>query len=401
MNRSFILAALLLLILAPTLSSLDDLFDDPSTGIVEDELPAEAGDPAPPPAVDLAALTTAPPRFSGSVDSGAGLSLGMEEWPGTAAAEGRSATDMLQWRAGYEMETKLRVTARPQPYLRVTAAFVTKLSETTARFSNPAVDELFVDYTLADTLFFRAGKFGLTWGQARILPNIGNIVGDVSGGAGLRVTAPIPQGTATALVYTRSQEIALHGSGDPRSFTYAAQIETTRGRVSTGAAARLRTDDPLRATAYLTLGLGTVDLTQEALLLWDRTGSLQPEALTVATLSQVVWEIGAPAWRVIGEYLHDDALSNHTDHRIGLGIRMPRFLPGRWRPQLRWQHAFQDDSGLIETVFSGDLAPSIEGTIGIPVRYGEPGTVYRRASTDFPDNGVAAVALGARLKFSF
>ncbi len=408
-------AAILILVpgVATAFDDLDDLFGDPEQGIVDDEIQDEPGDSpdddsgagaataAVPAVVDVAALTTSPVRFSGTVDTGAGFSLGLSQWPGSDAAEGASVGDLLTWRAGYDMSTTLRVTARPRPYLRFSGSLTTALSESTARFSNPAIGELFVDYTLGDTVFFRVGKYGMTWGQARILTNIGNIVDDVSGGAAVRATVPVGPGTATALVYTRQTEIAIHGAGDPRSFTYAGQYEATRGRVSAGVAARLRAEDALRTTIHATLGLGHLDLTQEARVLWDRQDPFNPDTITVATLSQFVWEGGNPVWRVIGEYLFDTAIPDWQGHRVALAVRMPQFLPGRWRPQVQWQHAFVDNSGQVETAFTGTLAPSLDGTIGIPVKYGQPDTVYRGADTTLPSNGVVSVLVAARLKFSF
>lgn len=401
--RCVIGAVLLLLLVqfpAPAFDDLDDLFSDPESGIVEDEIVEEEEDAPPPQVVDVAALTTSPVRFSGSVDTGAGLALGLSEWLGSSAAGGASGRELLNYGAGYDMKATFRVTARPQPYLRFTSSFTTELREQTATFSPLSIGDLFVDYTLQDRIFIRAGKFGQTWGQARILENIGNIAGDTDSGAAMRATVPLRRGTATALVYTLGPR-APYSASDPRSFIYAGQFETTRGRVSSGVAARARSQDVLRTTAHVTLGLGHLDLTQEALFLIDREDPLNPDATTIKTLSQFVWEGGYPVWRVIGEYLFDTGVPDWQGSRMALGVRMPRFLPGGWRPNVQWRHAFVDNSGQIETALTGDLAPSMEGSIGIPVIYGPPGSVYRGIDTTIPSNGVVSVGFGARLKFSF
>ena len=410
-------------------AALDDLFDDPDRGIMEeDEAIGDETDPArdserrndeeerdgdhederrpapPVQGVDIAALTTSPPRFSGSVDTGAGISLGMREWPGTEAAGDDEPLDLLVWRAVYDMTTTLRLTARPRPHIRFTGALKTELNETDATFSTPAVSNLFVDYTLHDRYFFRAGKYSMTWGQARILKNIGNLAEGISDGVAIRLIAPVGPGTMTGAVYTRAKEIteqAGGAAGNPRAFTYLGQYETTRGRVSTGLAGRARAGETLDTSAYVTLGLGALDLTQEAVARWNRQDPFSEESLDFATLSQFVWEFGSPVWRVIGEYGYDHAVANNEGHRIGVGVRMPQFLPGNWRPQIRWRHAFVDDSGQVETAFTGRLAPDLEGTIGIPILYGKPGTIYRGADTDIPDNGVISLLVGARLTFSF
>ncbi len=398
-----LLLLLLLLLSTPSLAAfddLDDLFSDPESGIVEDEIIEEAEDEPPPQVVDVAALTTSPVRFSGSVDTGAGLALGLAEWPGSRGAGDASARELLTYGAGYDMAATFRITARPQPYLRFTSSLTTELQAQTATFTPLRIGDLFVDYTLQDRIFFRVGKFGQTWGQARILENIGNIAGDTENGAALRATVPVGRGTATALVYSRGRT-AVYSESDPRSFTYAGQFETTRGRVSSGVAARVRAQDVVRATAHVTLGLGHLDLTQEALVLVDRADPLNLDATTVKALSQFVWEGGNPVWRVIGEYLFDTAVPDWQGHRVALGVRMPQFLPNRWRPNVQWRHAFVDNSGQIETALTGTLAPSMDGSIGIPVIYGPPGSVYRGIDTTLPSNGVVSVGFGAWLKFSF
>lgn len=417
----------------PALHALDDLFEDPDQGVVEeDEAIGDETDPIrdepdeesprTPATIDLGALTTSPVRFSGSVDSGIGISLGLAEWPGTKAAQeiqDDDDRDPVNVRGGYDMSTTLRVTARPRPYLRFTGTLTSSLNRNTARFSNPAVGEMFVDYTLRDLVFFRAGTYGLTWGQARILPNIGNIVSDMSDGVALRATVAAGPGTVTTLMYTRRAEIENRGAGNPRAFTYAGQWEITRGRVSTGVAARLRAEDPVRATAYTTIGLGTLgpgttDITLEGLVRLDRRDPWSEETRDFQTLAQLVWEGGDPAWRLIAEHSYDrsvvygtggfadgDRTGHRDNHLVALGLRMPRFLPRRWRPEIVWRHAFSDDSGQVETLFSGNLAPGLEGNIGIPVKYGKPGTFYRGEDTEIPENGVVSVLLAARLKFSF
>lgn len=404
---------LLFLSVSINLHALDDLFEDPEKGVVQEgEAIGDETDPerdrevellVPEPGfVDIGALTTAPVTFSGSVDTGAGISLGLLDWPDTSS-DAEDVWELRQLGAGYDMSASVLVTARPEPHLRFTGSLTTSLNENTARFSSPAIGSLFVDYTLKDTIFFRAGKYGMTWGQARLLPNIGNLVTDVSSGAAMRATIPVGPGTLTGIMWTRREEIERHGSGSWRSFTYASQYETTRGRVSTGVAARARSLDTLRTTAYVTLGLGAIDLTQEAIVRWDRHDPFSDDTLDFATLSQFIWEFGSPLWRIIGEYGFDYAVDNWQGHRVGLGIRMPQYLPGDWRPQLTWRHAFQDDSGQIAAGVSGTLAPDLRGTIGVPVRYGAPGTIYRGGDfeSDIPTTSVISLGIGVRLKFSF
>ncbi len=415
---ALVVAAVLLAAVPHRAFALDDLFDDPDSGVVEEgEAIGDETDPAdeeqdrdaddrstsPFQGVDIDALTTSPVTFSGSVNTGAGIAFGLLDWPDTRSPDMGELWDLRQLTAGYDMSATMRVTARPKPHLRFTGSLTTELNEDTARFTTPSIGSLFVDYTLRDSVFIRAGKYSMTWGQARLLPNIGNLVDDVSDGAAMRATVPAGPGTITGIIWTRREEIDRHGSGHPRSFTYAGQYETTRGRVSTGIGARARSADTLNTTAYVTLGLGTIDVTQEAIIRWDREDPFDEDTLDFSTLTQMIWEFGSPVWRVIAEYGFDYAVDDWEGHRVGLGIRMPQYLPRSWRPQVTWRHAFQDDSGQIAAGFTGTLAPDISGSIGIPVRYGKPGTIYRGGDfdSDIPTTSVIAVGIGARLRFSF
>lgn len=416
-RRGILLVAFLILSLfaLPCLSALDDFFDDPDSGIVEEgeaigdetdpeqDPDADADTETAPTFVDIDALTTSPVRFSGSVDTGVGIAYGLLDWPGEDELNRDELWKITELEAGYDMTASMRVTARPKPHLRFTGSLTTSLSNSTAQFSNPAIGSLFVDYTLRDNIFLRAGKYDMTWGQARILPNIGDLVSDVSSGAAMRATIPAGPGTITGIMWTRRTEIAQYESGDPRSFTYAGQYETTRGRVSTGIAARARAQDTLRTAAYVTVGLGAVDLSQEGIVRWDRENPFSEDTLDFSTLSQAIWEFGRPVWRIIAEYGFDYTVEDYEGHRVGLGLRMPQFLPRGWRPNITWRHAFEDNSGQIAAGLTGSFGPDLDGTIGVPVRYGAPGTIYRGGDfeSDIPTTNVIALGVGVRLKFSF
>jgi len=59
----------------PETDSLDDLFSDPSIGIIEEDPDSESE------AVDIGGITTDPvPRVRGSVGTTGGINLGIEDW---------------------------------------------------------------------------------------------------------------------------------------------------------------------------------------------------------------------------------------------------------------------------------------------------------------------------------
>jgi hypothetical protein len=74
---------------------------------------ASSGEQDTPAAVDIAALTTAPTRVTGTVSADAGASLGYNEWPWSDAADGRDWKDLTDIRAGYAMSASVAVDSRP------------------------------------------------------------------------------------------------------------------------------------------------------------------------------------------------------------------------------------------------------------------------------------------------
>ena len=397
--------------------SIDDLFGDPSVGIVDtddwDTAPGAAAPgassttPAAAGAVDIAALTTAPLRISGSVESSLGAGVGLVEWPGTDAADGRTVRELTDVFAAYSLATTIAFDARPRPYLRYYMSLSTSLVPSAMTFSTPGVGELFIDYTFADRIFVRAGKQGLTWGQARFLDNPTNLVGRLGGGVSIRATTPLGLGTGTAIIYGLSgwMQGDPYPASDPRSFGYAAQIENTRGRYSFIVAGHAHVTEQIQTSASVTAGLNRFDLTAEAVGRFKHSGDFYrgPADNSYDGLLQVVWEPGNPVWTIVGEYRFTSTIDDWMGHRVGLGVQAPT-RPGRfgWKPRIRWLHAFHDHSGQIAAGFEGTVAPDMKLTVGVPVFYGEPNSYYRAAGAEgVPGGNVTGLFAVVNLDFSF
>lgn len=446
--KLLILAAGAAAILLPAISgtaaaqSMDDLFDDPEQGIVGDEQSdadgdgagdgaqeGEGGDGVSVPGsgegasegtsggaagggsggageggVDISSLTTSPPQFSGSVNANAGLSLGFEEWPGSEAAGERSAAELLRGSGLYDMSATLKVDARPHPQIRFQASFNSELDENKMSFTSPSIGELFVDYTLGQNLFIRAGKQGLTWGEARLLGNPANLVNRLSNGVAIRASYPVGPGSLTGAVYSIWSWVEENRPGSWRSFGYAALYETTVAGVTGQLSGHFKTDELTRTAASLSFGLGPVDVTAEGMARWDYEdipGGVQEWG----ALGQAYWEY--EGWSLLGEYEFDSAVADYKGHYIGVGVGAPDIFGG-WSPRVRWRHAVQDNSGEIAPGLSGTVAPRLTATIGTPIVYGEPGSFYREADEGsssagqpIPGDDVISVLLGVELSFSF
>ncbi len=397
---------------------IDDLFDDPDQGIVEED--GETPEPdapdseeddgsaavQPPDAggVDIEALTTSPTTFSGAVSAGLGAGVSLLEW----SREGDGEQSVFDWIAGYSMSSTLRVDSRPRGNIRFSGALSTSLQPEEMSFGTPSVSTLFMDYTLADTVLFRLGRFSTTWGQGRILGNPANFVSETSGGAAVRTTVPVARGTATGVIFSQGSWASEYGAEDPRAFAYAAQFETTIGSVATALSVRRRVTEPWKTAIHTTAGLGDFDVTVEATSDWGFTAPFYPEEeFSLNLLTQLAWTGGDPAWVVGAEHRYDSTVPGFMGHRFGAAVRMPQVsaLGYRWRPNVQWRHAIVDHSGDVTAGFSATVARDVSLSVGLPVQYGPPSSTYRTGSLSLGTAGslpgVAAAGLIAEVSFGY
>lgn len=363
----------------------DEGADDDETA--EDENDGDFGG-----VVDIAALTTSSTSVTGSVKATAGVGVGLNEWLGTKAAEGRSIGDLRTETVGYTMSTSVAVDGRPQPYLRYRASLSSSLNTTSLAMSTPAFNEVFIDYTLEDALFLRAGKYGMSWGRARLFASPGNLVSRVSSGAALRGSGTLGLGSLTAVVYTIPAWTALYEKqGDWRSFGSALLLEQTFGPVTIEIGGHDQHDENLALAGTLTLGLGDLTLAGEGRYVIDEDdpGAPGEDLNTFDGVGNFLWESPSRRWTFWGEYSYDksrrddevgdDDVRRDGMHLVGLAMKTPAIWGDGddWRPQLTWRHAVGDTSGQVILGTSGMVAPDLQLSFGMPVFYGTPGTYYR------------------------
>jgi hypothetical protein len=384
----------------------------------------------PPAGIDIAALTTSPTRVTGTVSADAGASLGYNEWPWSDAAEDRDWKDLTDIRAGYAMSASVAVDSRPAPYLRYYAKLTSSLNPTSLGFGTPAVSEMFVDYTLNNT-FFRAGKYSMGWGRARLFESPADLVSRVSSGAAMRASVPVGTGSFTTVLYTLRQWIDNHEQGDPRSFAGAVQLEQTRGIFSTELAAHYQYDEGPMAAAVVTMGIRELTLAGEGRYTIDKDNPGLPgdDANRATAIGNFFWENSSRTWSFWGEYSYnadradaeagEDGVRRNGVHLAGLAFKAPSLATGGWRPSVSWRHAVADGSGQVIAGTTGTVAPRLELSFGMPLFYGRPGTYYRGISetrivpedSGFGDDeeqvllisgqNVVSVSFGLSLSFSF
>lgn len=404
---TFVVGLALLVVPMLTAQDLDDLFNEPdavtdggsadSADTAEGAGPDEDGggedpgapDDAAPAVVDIDALTTSPTTVSGSVSASAGASLGYNEWPWSDAAEGRSTTDLLEAVAGYTMKASVAVDSRPEPYLRFYTRLTSSLNTTSLDFDTPAVEELFIDYTIGDRVFTRVGTFDMGWGRARLFESPGNLVSRVGSGAAMRASVPAGGGSVTTVIYTLPGWVSTYGSGDPRSFAGAAQFERSFSAFSTELEGHYQLDEGPQGAIVLTVGIRSLTLAGETRysLDPDHPGLPGEDENATTAIGNFFWESASRSWTFWGEYSYDrsrreadagdDGVRKDGEHLVGLAMKAPSLGSGDWRPQLTWRHAVGDSSGQVIAGTSGTIAPRLTMSIGVPVFYGTPGTYYR------------------------
>ncbi len=248
-------------------------------------------------------------------------------------------------------------------------------------FSGPDLNEVFVDYTLRETVFFRAGRQGLTWGHGRLLGNPANLVSRVSEGVAVRMTLPAGNGTLNGVVYSKEGWINNpYPNIDPRTFAYAGLWELSMGPLALSLSSHFKMKDDIKedigSATSISFGIGSFNIAADLVGHWNRTN---PSWIPVEweVLGQIFWENDSRSWSLLSEYLFDSSVGAGLGHYTSLGIKTPKFIGSRWQPTILWKHAFQDNSGEFVTGVSGSIAPGLNLTMGIPVVYGYPGSYYR------------------------
>jgi hypothetical protein len=368
-------STLLLLCLEPVLGQgdegVDDMFKNPDQGVIE----------SPKEGLDVEALTAdKKPRFSGSLSASGGFVFGLSRWENPFADP--AAITALPF---YLIDGELKLDVRPASFVRLFASFEAlspyndpaTTAGTAVDFSPLLVDELFLDYTLADRLFFRVGKQKITWGQGRLF-NPGDFM--LNADKGIAIKGFLPLG-ANGLTLVGLGEGFLPGTGTltyndlAELITAAGLFETSFSSLTIGTSVFYRLDPGLRTGAYLKTPIAGVDVALEGVLDW---GPAVDGVHTAEALASLFWEGGRRKWQLILEYLFDTGVPNYQGHSVGLAIRANKWLPGGWQPGLLWIHSFADGSGQLLAGLDGPLAKYLRLRIAFPFRYGSSTMYYSR-----------------------
>lgn len=292
----------------------------------------------------------------------------------------------------------IAVDLRPWDYLRVhgAATFSYPVSVGGAYDFGMVLNDIFFDYATPESFSVRAGRYAVSWGNARIL-GIADLPGRVSTMAdatedtdilpawltgnnpSLWFKAAIPLGHLTTSILTGLPDAPAEGIS---SLPYGILNEYVTGKTSLSLGGYYEDGRPLRgvfmiktaafgldlfADSVLTLpsegvlfgatgGLSYVtssgpDITAIAELRWNGenpgTGSLVSDAMSIAGLSNAL----AVTWRSV----------------FGLDLTLA----------LTWYHAWLDSSGAVVPALSLGMGRLLSIKAVLPIVYGGEGTEYR------------------------
>lgn len=249
-----------------------------------------------------------------------------------------------------------------------------------------AVGDLFLDYSLEDSLFFRAGRFAVTWGNARYY-GVDNLPGRIpvgvhasngtvdADGVSLKLDVPLGAHSLSALVLERNGYHAAAGSPLPTEFGYGLKGDLVWG--STEFVLGGFYQQYLRPRALLsakTLLFG-VDLGGECI-----ATCAGADGLLLSWLAGVFWEQADWKLSVYGEYLynaekaaaegHEPTSGSPPGSSVAFLLGWKDLLGTRLKAGLQWQHAFEDGSGFLLPALSLEAAPHVTVSLGIWKSYG-------------------------------
>lgn len=363
--------------------SIDDLFDDPQTGIIEAE-PEEQVDPD--------ELTRDEgPSFSGSATAEAGVAFGLQDWESTDPL-----VDRTGFTAFFAMGSSLRLDARPTSATRLFLSLgIDAPSDGSVGFGDLAVNELFLDYTLLDSIFFRVGRQSLTWGNGQLF-NPANLASTVPGSISLRAFAPLGLGGVALIAIARDGYFTDPELPGIAEVGVAARWEWNASPFSGSVAGSYQATETPRTSASVKFPIGGIDVGLDTVVEWGATFSEH----RYQTLLGAFWEGGTYGTQLVAEWLFD---SERIDRGLGTevgGALLVTDLPGRWNPGLRWLHSFHDTSGEVILGVDGQVADSLRLAVGLPIAYGAPGSKYREDTED-PAGRVVSLIVRTTLRVSF
>jgi hypothetical protein len=313
---------------------------------------------------------------------------------------------------------------RPFDYLRIHESSSISYPGSTFTFSLADInwfDELFFDYALPSGLAVRMGKYGIAWGNARIL-GVANLPGRTVNAAVLDpeieilpswLQSPTPalwlKGALPLGAITVTGLMSLPGASDQglSSLVYAGQAEWVRGKTYVGLSGLYQQDRAPRCALMLKTSAWSIDFYVDSCLAF-----LDGEAPLASIMGGLYYQPGTgPEIKALyelrwnGESSAASGLVSDALAQGGLSQAMGFSWSSVGGSELdlgaTWYHYWEDGSGAVVAILSYPLAPSLSLKALIPLIYGGTGSYYLKNPPSETYGYAAGAALMIVIKADF
>lgn len=352
---------------------VDSLFDTPPT----DTVVADSG-------IDYRSLYENEEKItiSGYFKALGGVAAGYVRWP-TLSDPGLGFSASI----GAYAQAVASIDARPSAAAHIRGKFSTSFTPATSTFSwdNFAVDELYCDYTVRDTVFVRIGQFLSTWGQGRLFTP-GDLLANSGDGFSMRVSIPTVLNGFSAYAF---------GSGQVESYgnlSYAAKTDAIVLDTLFSAALLYRYADGYKGLLSLKKVAWKTDLFIDMIGNYrDNTGSYEGVAGFFREWDDL---------KLYGEYYIKGDEQRLGDQQFGIAIGHKNIAGTPIDAGIRWLHSVADGSGTVLAALSWNPWKYVTASIGLPYMYGAVGSYYGLISDVANDPNIQVQSLdGYRMGF--
>jgi len=260
-----------------------------------------------------------------------------------------------------------------------------------------ALDELFLDYTIADSAFFRIGKFDLTWGLGHLF-NPGNLVSDTSDGINLKGFAAGGPFSLTGVVLGNPKFFSDQTHPLAQELGYAGSLGYTQGPITSSVSVYKQKDVGTRLDGGLKTNLFGFDVYSEVLGYQNPANDRWYPGLLAGVYYQLKTDW---SWKLLAEYWVDGSTYGTPQRSIGLGASSDPIIKDiDLRFSGKWYHSLTDGSGQVVTAIDVSPLPKMTIGLGIPWTYGPATGAYVTGNTD-PEKRALMAVLTVGVKFDF
>ena len=276
-------------------------------------------------------------------------------------------------------------------------------------FSPVIIQQMFLDYTLYNQVFFRLGRQTEVWGQGRIF-NPGNFVNDIADGVAVKMTTNLWGLNVTAIGIKNDgfYNVASSDSASASSVAAAAKLESSLGALNWGVSGFYQRSIGYKAEGYLKTSAIGSDLFLEGVVEQAPYQAGLPDDWIPSAVAGLYHEFGdgTTKWlKLEAEYFFSGRGTSESfsvtptqfygwnDQSVGLAMTSDALNFMGTSPSFSWLHALKDGSGQVILGVTNTTIPHVALSVVSVYIYGPDNgryvlenpdtTEYRRLSFTF------------------